>query len=158
MITAPGTRSNRDVLLRFYEILNTGEADAADEVYDPDVVIDWPQTGERVRGLENLKATLRNYPGGNVAVNPEHRTFIDGDEGRYVLTPMFTMVKVVGSGDTLVGTTKTRYPDGSDWWVIGIASFRAGKIVKVVQYFAPALEPPAWRSQWVELVEAGPSG
>jgi ketosteroid isomerase-like protein len=150
-------RSNKDVLLRLYEILNTGQVDAADEVYAPDVVIEWPQTGERIVGLENTKAILRSYPGGHVAISPEHRTFIDDDAGRFVLTPMFTMVKIVGSGDTLAGTVKTRYPDGSDWWVIGIANFRAGKIVKVVQYFAPALEAPAWRSQWVERMGVEPS-
>ena len=158
MIAAPGPQSNKDTLLRLYEILNTGETDAIDEVFAPDVVIDWPQTGERVRGIENVRATLGNYPGGHVAIDPAQRTVINGDEGRFVLTPMFTVVKVVGTGDTLVGTTKTRYPDGSDWWVIGIAGFRAGKMVKVVQYFAPALEAPAWRSQWVERVEPEPYG
>ena len=154
MTPASDTRTNRDLLLRLFEILNTGDAAALDEVMAPDVVTEWPQTGEQVRGIENHRAIVGSYPGGHVAVSEANRTFIEGDAGRYVLTPMFTAVRVVGSGENLVATVKSRYPDGSDWYVIGIGTFRAGKIVKVVQYFAPVSAAPPWRAAWVEPLES----
>jgi hypothetical protein len=67
---------------------------------------------------------------------------------------MFTALKVVGSGDSLVATVESRYPDGSDWYVIAIGTFQAGRIVKVVQYFAPVSTAPPWRASWVESMDA----
>ncbi|HZD42283.1 MAG TPA: hypothetical protein VE131_16285, partial [Terriglobales bacterium] len=78
---------------------------------------------------------------------------VGDDERRYLLTPMFTTVKIEGTGDTVVASAKMKYPDGSDWYVISLATIRGGKIVKLVQYFAPVYEAPEWRSQWVERIE-----
>ena len=36
---------------------------------------------------------------------------------------------------------------------VNIMEFRDGKVVRETIYFGDPWEPPAWRAQWVELVE-----
>jgi hypothetical protein len=64
----------------------------------------------------------------------------------YALTPMYTVVAVEGSGDRGVGTFRTRYPDGSYWWVITIYELVDGRIAKARAFFAPEFEAPDWRA------------
>lgn len=149
-----GGRSGRDVVLRFFEMLNTGDLDDLREVADEQVVTVHPQTRERIEGLEaNLEMTRRFQELGGIHIQEEHREFVGGEAERYLLTPLFTMVKVQGSGETLAVTTRIGYPDGSEWYTTGIVSFRDGKMLKQVLFFAPTLEAPEWRTRWVELRE-----
>lgn len=145
------TRTARDLTLRMLELINRGDFGNLGEVYSEDAVTDWPQTGERVRGIANAEQIYRNYPGGQGAVaTDEVRMF--GDDDSYVLTPMFTMVRSEGQGDHAVVTVRTRYPDGSDWYVISIAEARGGRMIHITQFFAPVIEAPEWRAQWVEPI------
>jgi ketosteroid isomerase-like protein len=148
----PGHRSARDVSLRLLEIINNREFDKLGEVFADDVVTRWPQTGERVRGLANARKIYESYPGGSDTPVREI-SFVGGDEDSYLLTPMFTMVRAEGEGATATSTVRTRYPDGTDWYVVTIAKTREGKIVEATQFFAPVLEAPEWRAPWVEYVE-----
>jgi hypothetical protein len=36
---------------------------------------------------------------------------------------------------------------------VGIMEFRDGKVIRERIYFGEPWEPPAWRAQWVELME-----
>ena len=146
---------NRDVLLRFIEIINAGDVERIEEVADAELLTVQPQTRERIPGLEAFKEVARGFDQmGGIAVSEEERELLGGEEERYLLTPLFTMVKVQGSGEALVLTTKVRYPDGSDWYTIGLFSFQAGRIVKQVLFSAPTLYPPEWRAEWVEPLVA----
>ena len=137
------TRSNRDVLLRFFEMMNTGDAESMEEVYDEDVLTFHPQMGERIQGLEDNIAVARGFRDlGGVTISEKEREFLGDDEEHYLLTPLFTMVRIQGTGETLVVTAKIRYPDGSDWYTIGLATFRGGKILKQVLFFGPDLRSP----------------
>ena len=149
-----GSDSRRDVLLRFLEILNTGDVHRMDEVADEGLLTVHPQTRERIQGLDDNKEMVRGFVRlGGITISEEDRELLGEGEEHYLLTPLFTMVKVQGSGEALVVTTSIRYPDGSNWHTIGLADFLAGKIVKQVLFFAPTLEPPAWRAEWVEALE-----
>jgi ketosteroid isomerase-like protein len=143
--------SDREALQVLYEVLRTGDVDALDGILAEDCVTDYPQSGERLVGRENLKAMIANYPGGTLQMSDKPTTII-GDEERYMLTPTFNVVKVQGGGDTLVATTRSRYPDGSVWYVMSIVHFHDGMIVRTQQFFAPIFDPPEWRSRWVEIV------
>ena len=148
-------RSGRDVVLRFFEILNTGDTDSLGEVADQEVVTVHPQTRERISGIEANLAMIRGFQHlGGIDISEEEREFVGNDEERYLLTPLFTMVKVQGTGGTLVVTTKIGYPDGSEWYTTGIVTLREGKMLKQVLFFAPMLEAPGWRAQWVESLKA----
>jgi hypothetical protein len=144
--------SNREALELLFRIFGTGEVQRLEEVMAPDVVSEYPQSGERIFGIENVRQILMNYPGGRIEGDSGGSANIIGGEERYMLTPTFNMVKVHGGGDTLVGTAKLRYPDGSDWYVIAVAHFHDGMIVHNQLFFAPCFEAPEWRSRWVERV------
>lgn len=144
---------NRRAILRFVEILETGDFDAMGEVFTEDVVQEIPQSGERVRGLANLRATFENYPGHAPSRSAGEQVFVLGEEPQYVMTPTFTLVRVEGTGESPVAVWKARYPDGSDWWVVMLITMRDGKMAKQVAYFAEVFSPPAWRAQWAELMD-----
>ena len=141
------------VMRRFVEILNTNQLDALGEVMTEDIVQETPQSGERVRGLANVRAIFENYPGSEGRAIKTDQVAVLGDEPRYVMTPTFNLVRVAGTGEHPVTIVKSRYPDGSDWWIIGLITMRDGKMAKQVTYFAPAFPPPEWRAQWVELMD-----
>jgi ketosteroid isomerase-like protein len=147
-------RSRHDLVLRLFEIINTGDYDHFDEVQHPDCVTDYPQSGERVLGLRNFTNVMKNYPGGRLNVSSKDRLLVGGDEGGYLLTPMFTAVKVDDVGNRMVASVRTRYPDGSDWYIIALLTFREDKMAKQVLYFAPVFEAPEWRQRWVQAQES----
>ena len=144
-----------DLMLRFWELINTRQLDKMGEVVADDIVADWPQSRERVRGIENLRHILGEYPGGGIAPAVESARLTPGEEGSYLLTPMFTMVRVQGAGDKAFVSVKTRYPDGSDWYIASVAHARGGKLVKLEQYFAPLYDAPEWRAGWIETMAEG---
>jgi ketosteroid isomerase-like protein len=147
------TRSPKDLQLRFLELLSRNDYDGMSEVLADDVVTEWPQSRERIRGLAALREVLLHYPGGPVQPASYEAQFIEGDDEAFVLTPMFTMVHAEGHGNTATSVVKTRYPDGSDWLIITNAKERDGKIAQITQYFAPVYDAPEWRAHWVERME-----
>src|ERR1700760_1266044 len=40
-----------------------GDANAEHDIYDDDVIFDYPQSGERILGRSNLQALRSHYPG-----------------------------------------------------------------------------------------------
>jgi hypothetical protein len=134
--------------------MNTEDYDGLGEVMAEDAVMEWPQSGERVRGLENIRTILSTYPGGLSSYSREGVVYTHDDEQNYVLTPMFTMVKAQESSGMLLMVVRTRYPDGSDWYVVEMIEAARGKITKQTSYFAPVYEAPEWRAAYVEPMDA----
>lgn len=146
-------RTAKELVLHQWEVVNSGQLDRLGEVFAEDVVVEWPQSRERVRGVANLRSILANYPGGNLQPASESALFLESDEERFQLSPMFKIIETDGYEDSAVGVVKSRYPDGTDWFVISIVRALGGKIVRSVQYFAPLYDPPKWREPWVEYTE-----
>lgn len=140
------TVSNREIVDRFYAAVNAGDWDQIDKYTADDVIWEMPQSGERVRGRANNREMNLNYPGLPTAT-PKRVT---GSEDKWVTTPSWTVLRVTGSGDEYVAETAMKYPDGSEWHAIDFFHFRGGKIARITAYFAPTLEPAAWRARWVE--------
>jgi ketosteroid isomerase-like protein len=141
-----GVQDLRARVRAFLERTNAGDFSVLDEFIHDDYVEDYPQTGERIEGRENLRAILSNWPGGGLQ-RDEHRT-VDADS-RWVVTPTATVVRVEGTGDTITAIQRIAYPDGSSWHVIVVARMRDGKVAHAESYFAPELEAPEWRRAWV---------
>ena len=100
----------------------------ASECYAEDVVLEFPQSGERIRGRENITATRQAYPAN-----------LD-----------FEMHRTIGCGDLWVNEYTLRYDGENLRKVAGIMEFRNGKVVRERLYITEPWEPPAWRAQWVE--------
>ena len=59
-------QSNREVVERFFAASERGEADVVARLVDDDMVMEWPQSGERFVGRDNVLAAM-----GAVEVKPE---------------------------------------------------------------------------------------
>ncbi len=122
----------RQFLTRLYSNLSPEEEY---EVRHQDYVMEMPQSGERFRGRENMRAfqRARNY----------HATPPQSLQLRRVL---------VKEGLWVVEAT-IDYDDGRVFEVVVISELKDGKMWRDRWYFAEPFEAPEWRSQWVERME-----
>ncbi len=97
------------------------------EIYHDDVVLEFPQGGERLVGIANVRAMREAYPAR--------------------LT--FAIQRMRGTGDLWVAEGIITY-DGSPMRTVTIMEFRGGKVAHETIYFGAPWEPPAWRARWVE--------
>lgn len=120
----------RRLMDRQFAMMRAGDFAGAHGWYDEAVVVEWPQSGERIRGRENLLALREAYP---VGVE-------------------FEAPRVTASQDLGVGEYIVRYDRGPVRAVV-IVEFGDGKVVRETHYFAEPFGAPAWRSAWVERME-----
>jgi hypothetical protein len=100
-------------------------------IYDDNVVVEWPQSGEQILGLRNLKALREAYPA--------------------KLT--FEIQRIRGSGELWVTEYVISY-DERPVYTVSIMEFTDGsKVGRETIYFADPFEAPEWRAQWVERME-----
>ena len=147
-------RSRREILEGYLDIMNARELGRMEEFLAPDYVEEYPQSGERVVGIENLRRLVDEYPGGLEAgrFDRAHARVVGEDEA-YVVGPSYTVTHVQGSGDTWTAVALARYPDGSRWHMVMLAEFRGDRIARMTEYYAPELPAPEWRAALVERTE-----
>ena len=149
------TVDHRALFERVSRAINDRDFAALGDLFTDDYLLDYPQSGERIRGLANFRATLENYPSGVPRDGIDKSTMrVESDE-RWVVTPMFTVVRVEGSGTVGTATFKNRYPDGSIWWTIQMYELEGDRIARATTFFAPVFEAPEWRIPYVEPMAAG---
>jgi hypothetical protein len=142
-------RSNEDVVRAYMDAHAAHDYDAVATYRDADWTTEWPQSGERVRGSANDRAIMDNWPGGLPVGNGLR---IVGSEDRWVMTPLLTLQRMTGSGDTWWVDGKAAYPDGTEWFAVVLMELRQGRIYRERWYFGPPLEAPEWRAAWVERI------
>ncbi len=139
--------SNEEIVRRYFAAHTAHDYDTVGTLRDPDWTVEWPQSGERVRGHANDRAIMDNWPGGL----PTSAGFrVVGAADSWVVTPVNTIHRVVGSGDFWWGDGTSTYPDGSTWFVAVQLALRSGRVHRETWYFGPPVEAPAWRAAWVE--------
>jgi SnoaL-like domain len=146
-------RDPRAVINQVVDLSNHRAWDRLGEVYHPDYIEDYPQSGERIRGLAHKRAVLEQYPGGLASDSLEEREVV-GAEDRWVVTPAYTVVRITGTGDRYTVVFRVRYPDGSHWFAVQLVEFRAGLIAHATAYFAPEFAAPDWRAPFREAIPA----
>ena len=148
------SRSNREVLDRWFRAFNSRQfremGAILHEIASPDVIQEWPQSGERIEGRDNILAVLENYPG----LPDADVHAVRGAEDKWVLTPSWTPLRITGSGDHYTIEGRVAYPNGEVWRFVDIAEFRDGKLVKLTEYFAQPFPAAEWRAQWVQRSES----
>ena len=142
----------QELFERIVDAMSRRDWDALDACHHPDYVEDWPQSRERVRGPENARRTLENYPGGVAGDGVRGATMV-ALEPEYAITPSFTVVRVSGESDRFTAIIRARYPDGSTWYIVTIGRIRDGKLWRATTFYAPEMPAPEWRSQWVEPLD-----
>jgi ketosteroid isomerase-like protein len=95
----------------------------------PDVVVDWPNTAERMRGRGNYLAVQRAYP-----------------EGWHI-----EVLRIVDGGDTVASEVRVEQDD-QRFFAVSFFELVEGRIIRAVEYWSDG-EPeaaPEWRAQWME--------
>jgi hypothetical protein len=119
--------ARRDGIRKIVEALNARDLEAFDAIYHDDVVIQWPQSGEVIRGKQSIRELREAYP----------------------TPPTATLRRIVGSGDLWAMEMDFDY-DGDPFHVILIHQYRDRLVVSETAYYAAPFEAPAWRAKWVE--------
>jgi ketosteroid isomerase-like protein len=128
---------NRTTVEQFLSAMAANDMEAQERLLSDDIVEEYPQSGERIRGKENRRAIIENYPGGAPRETSE--------SGPSRKAPVVT-----GAGDDFTAAGQITYPNGETWQVISLIELRDGKISKMTSYFAAPFEAPAWRAAYVE--------
>jgi hypothetical protein len=118
----------RETLNLHWHASAVGDANAEHDIYDDDVICDYPQSGERIRGRSSLQALRSHHPG-----KPSG----------------FNVKRILGKGDLWITEYTITY-EGRPVYTVSSMEFRNGKVVHETQYFGDPFEAPAWRSQWVQ--------
>lgn len=106
---------------------DAGDFETEHAIYREDAVLDYPQSGERIRGRDNIR------------------------ESRYVQLSKkrFKVRRIIGSGDLWITEFVLTYDDTPSY-VVSIMEFRDGLVAHETQYFAERFEPGASRAHLVE--------
>jgi len=140
-------KTTREIVDSYVKALVARDLDLQATVCSPDMVVEYPQSGERIRGWANIRAVHENYPGG-LPRDVEGKAI--GSEDRWVVGPSFNVLKVEGTGDVYTVFGSARYPDGKLWHVMSIVELKSGKVAKSTEVYGEPFDPPAWRAKWVE--------
>lgn len=142
--------TNREIVERFVASQTTPDPGVGDEYVAEDVIEDYPQSGERIRGRANRKAIFDNYPGRAEHDFGAHKMGAIVGEDQWVMTPTLSLLRINGSGERYTSAYLITYPNGESWHLVQLIEVRGGKIARLTSYFAAPFEAPAWRSKWTE--------
>ena len=119
----------RAALQRHWEASDASDFEREHEIYADDAVLDYPQSGERIRGRRSIQ---------------ESRT-IQPNKKRV------TIQRVIGGGDLWITEYILTYDDRPSY-VVSIMEFRDGQVAHETQYFADSFAPSPSRAHLVEFV------
>ncbi len=119
----------RALLDRHWAASDANDFEAEHDIYHPDAVLDYPQSGERIRGRHNIQASR--------AAQPNQKRF--------------TVRRITGSGTLWVTEYILTY-DGKPSYTVSLMEFKDGQVAHETQYFADPFEPGPSRAQWVERI------
>jgi ketosteroid isomerase-like protein len=117
----------RDALRMHWAASDANDFETEHRIYRDDAVLEYPQSGERIRGRHNIQASRTAQPNAK----------------------RFTVRRVLGGDDLWISELVLAY-DGQPFYVVSIMEFKDEKVVRETQYFGDAFEPGPSRAQWVE--------
>lgn len=120
----------REVLNRHWAASDANDFAVEHDIYREDAVLEYPQSGERIRGRHGIQASR--------TAQPNHKRF--------------TVRRIVGTGSLWVTEFVLTY-DGRPSWSVSIMEFFGGKVARETQFFGDPFEPGASRAQWVERMD-----
>jgi ketosteroid isomerase-like protein len=115
----------REMLEQHFEHA-ASDPDRAHAMYHEDAVLEFPQSGERFTGIENMREWRSEFPSD---------TKVEFREVR-------------GEGDTWIAEISITYDEGPESFGLSILELRDGKIAREVIYVAEGFEAPEWRAKW----------
>jgi ketosteroid isomerase-like protein len=126
LMTSPDIRA---ALERHWAASDASDFEAEHEIYGDDAILDYPQSGERIRGRRHIQLSRTAQPN----------------------KKRFDVKRILGNGDLWITEYVLTY-DGQPSYVISIMEFHGGQVVHETQYFGDPFEPGPSRAQWVEPI------
>lgn len=120
----------RAALDRHWAASDASDFETEHDIYLDDAVLEYPQSGERIRGRRNIQITRTGQPS----------------------KKRFAVRRILGSGDLWITEYILTY-DGKPSYTVSIMEFRGLKVTRETQYFGDPFEASAWRAQWVERMD-----
>ena len=114
-------------LQRHWDASDASDFEVEHEIYLDDAVLDYPQSGERIRGRRNIQESRTVQPN----------------------TKRFTVRRMIGGGDLWVSEFVLTY-DGVPSYVVSIMEFRGEQVAHETQYFCDRFDPGPSRAHLVE--------
>ncbi len=124
-----GDREIRAALDRHWAASDGNDFETEHLIYRDDAVLEYPQSGERIRGRQNIRSSR--------AAQPNRKRF--------------TVRRIVGAADLWVTEYILTY-DGEPSYTVSIMEFRDGEVARETQYFAAPFAPGPSRARWVEPI------
>ena len=122
-----GDRDIRAALDAHWAASDANDFETEHQIYREDAVLEYPQSGERIRGRRNIQASR--------TAQPENKRF--------------SVRRILGSGDLWISEIVITY-DGQPSCAVSIMEMQDGKVTRETQYFGDPFEPGPSRAQWVE--------
>jgi hypothetical protein len=116
----------RAALERHWAASDAGDFETEHDIYREDAVLEYPQSGERIRGRDAIRESR----------------FLQPNRKR------FTVRRITGSGDLWVSEFILTY-DGVPSFSVSIMEFRDDLVVRETQYFADRFDPAPSRAHLV---------
>ena len=104
----------RLALERHWDASDAGDFEVEHEIYREDAVLDYPQSGERLRGRHNIQQSRYLQPN----------------------KKRFTVRRIIGSGDLWVTEFVLTY-DGIPSYAVSIMEFREGLVANEIEFLSP---------------------
>ncbi|GAA0917945.1 nuclear transport factor 2 family protein [Virgisporangium aurantiacum] len=121
-------------IARHFEAIGRDEVRAG-EIYAEDAVLEYVQSGERIRGRANIIASRQAYPGRPAA---------------------FEVHRSAGTEQVQVVELTLRYSGADPHPVVAVLDLRDGLVVRERIYIAEPWDAPAYRAEWVEPLDSDP--
>ena len=122
--------SHPEVIDRLVAAINADDRKALDDVFTDDVVMEWPQSGERIVGGANRREIYSRFPS----------------------LPKVTPRRTTGAGDVWTLEASLDYGDGDPFLCVFVFVIREGRIAKEIAYWSKPFPAPDWRAPWVERI------
>src|SRR6478752_3754131 len=122
-------REVRAALQRHWEASDANDFNVEHEIYREDAVLDYPQSGERIRGRRNIQESR----------------FLQPNKKR------FAVRRILGGGDLWITEFVLTY-DGIPSYAVSMMEFRDGRVSHETQYFGDGFDPSPSRAHLVETL------
>ena len=120
----------RAALRRHWAASDANDFVTEHEIYADNAVLEYPQSGERIRGPQDIQASRMAQPN----------------------QKRFKARRVLGGGALWISELVLAY-DARPVFVVSIMEFEGDKVVRETQYFGDPFEPGPSRAEWVERMD-----
>ena len=126
-----GDQQIRAALNQHWAASDANDFETEHRIYHEDAVLEYPQSGERIRGRLNIQTTR--------SIQPNKKRF--------------TVQRISGGAELWVTEFILSY-DGKPSYTVSIMEFRGDKVAHETQYFADSFQASPARAQYVERMNS----